>query len=366
MDKKQYKFENLEKKYDGFRVPAIKVKINGKVLTKSHPFITEIDVDLGIGYEASACTFFVRHIYDKVNRKFNSEMMKKYFKLGNIVEIELGYIKAISVFKGYISSIHTNFTGGEAPYLEIQCMDGKGIMMNNMRSEKKSYKKYSDAAKNVLGKYSKLVKKSKIDPTPKLERTIEQFRESDYDFVVKLAKEINYEFFILRGTAYFRKPRAIKTPIIQLEWDKNLINFSREIGLAEQISEVTVKNYNEKEKKVIKGTANKIIKAGKGKKTAKKTSSLINETTKIVIIDSSIKTEIEAKKRAEAELDKISMKFVTVRGECIGLPEIIPGRYIRLSKLSPEINNDYYILKVNHRVDASGFITSFEAGVNMI
>ncbi len=182
------------------------------------------------------------------------------------MDIELGYIETVSVYKGYISQVTADFSESQFPKLSIECMDVKGLMMQDIKSEKKVYETYGDAIKKIFNDYKSLAKKVEVDSTPKLEHPIEQNRQSDYDFVVELSKKLNYEFFALGDTVYFREPRKITKPVIAFEWGQYIMSFSREIGLHCQVSEVTVRGYDTKNHKVVEGKADKVKKAGKGKK----------------------------------------------------------------------------------------------------
>ena len=56
-----------------------------------------------------------------------------------------------------------------------------------------------------------------------------------------------------------------------------------------------------------------------------------------------------------------NMASGTVR--CVGIPEMIPGRYIRLTGLDKNFfDGDYYIEEVTHNLSSGGYITSFEIG----
>lgn len=45
---------------------------------------------------------------------------------------------------------------------------------------------------------------------------------------------------------------------------------------------------------------------------------------------------------------------------CIGLPELIPGRFIAIDRVDSIANKKYYITRVTHRFDDSGFSTQVE------
>ncbi len=365
MDKGAYKISDLSKKYKDFSVPTQVIKIKGKDLASAGVVASSLSVELSIQDSANACTFDILNAYDLKSRSFNKDWLDKYFSLGNIVDVELGYVETKLVYKGYISLVSADFSESEFPKLSIECMDVKGLMMQDIKSEKKVYETYGDAVKKIFNDYTALAKKLEIDKTPKLEHPIEQNRQSDYDFVLEVSKKLNYEFFALGDTVYFREPRKITKPIITFEWGQYIMSFSRDIGLHSQVSEVIVRGYDTKNHKVVEGKADKVKKAGKGKKEADGVTTLL-KGAKVTIIDESITTAEEAKKRAEAELDRRSMSFVTGSGTCIGIPELIPGRYLQLKNFDPTIDNDYYITSVKHAFSDSGYTTTFKVAVNVI
>jgi len=365
MDKKQYKISELSKKYKDFAVPTKVIKIKGKALASAGIVASNLNVELSVKESASTCTFEILNAYDLKKRAFNKDWLDKHFTLGNIVEVALGYVETTVVYQGYISMVSADFPESEFPKLTIECMDVKGLMMGDIKSEKKVYDTYGDAIKKVFNDYKSLAKKVEVDKTPKLEHPIEQNRQSDYDFVLEVAKNLNYEFFAIKDTVYFREPRKITKPIISFEWGQYIMSFSREIGLHCQVAEVVVRGYDTKNHKVVEGKADKVKKAGKGTKEADGVTKLI-KGAKLTIVDETITTAEEAKKRAEAELDRRSMNFVKGSGTCIGLPELIPGRYLQLKNFDPTIDNDYYITNVTHTFGEGGFTTKFNVAVNVI
>jgi phage protein D len=47
---------------------------------------------------------------------------------------------------------------------------------------------------------------------------------------------------------------------------------------------------------------------------------------------------------------------------CVGLPELVPGRFVSVKGLDSELDRDYYIREVRHELDSGGFSTSVEIG----
>ena len=58
----------------------------------------------------------------------------------------------------------------------------------------------------------------------------------------------------------------------------------------------------------------------------------------------------------------LSFSSSMVRVRVVVLPELVPGRFVEVSKLEAMANRKYYLKRVNHRINEEGFITEFETG----
>ena len=85
-----------------------------------------------------------------------------------------------------------------------------------------------------------------------------------------------------------------------------------------------------------------------------------------VIIDPTVASDSEAQTRADAELDNLSWRFGTFLIKTVGIPEIIPGRFIKIDGLSSDVNKKVYIVKVIHTINSSGFKTNLEAKLDSL
>ena len=63
---------------------------------------------------------------------------------------------------------------------------------------------------------------------------------------------------------------------------------------------------------------------------------------------------------AQHRLNSIAMGFVSGEGECIGIPELIPGRYIKIEGADKNTVGTYFITKVCHRFRPERYTTTFE------
>jgi phage protein D len=93
-----------------------------------------------------------------------------------------------------------------------------------------------------------------------------------------------------------------------------------------------------------------------------KQQTVISEPQPTVTTDPDAYELDQAKKRAKAEGNRNKQKSQGGRGTCVGLPEIVPGRFIQLKKLDKDIDGTYYIKSVNHNLGADGFTTNFSIG----
>lgn len=73
-----------------------------------------------------------------------------------------------------------------------------------------------------------------------------------------------------------------------------------------------------------------------------------------------MRTEKECVELAQARLDSLALNFVSGRGTCVGIPELIPGRYITVKGLDDDTEGTYFVSKVHHRFSKSGYYCGFE------
>lgn len=359
-------FSDLSKKYRDFAVPTLKIKSGGSEIPLKDLSIKRVEVSLGTGFEASMAHFEVYEIYDLDARKFSSDAMDSYFTVGKTVEIYLGYIETSLVFKGYIESVKAIFSEGDFPHLEIECLDVKGLMMHGKKSVVMNLTTVSDAVSKILGTYGSLAGTKTVDSCTTLKREIQQNNETDYGFLCRVARAIHYEFFVLNGEVFFRKPKySDSSPLITFEWGGMLLDFSVEQSLAKFVGKVTVKGYDDTEHKVIESTAQSPTKIGTGSKKPDQLASQLSSAS-MVVIDYEIGTVEEAKERALAELDARSIHFLTARGKTVGLPDLVPGKYIAIKNLDPKLDQSYYVTSVVHKFNNGDYYTEFSAGANQL
>lgn len=295
-----YDFSELEKQYESFDYPMAVIKVNDKeISTKKRSFIlSDIIVDLTSGYEASTAEFSILDVYDMSQACFQFEDVKKFIFLGSKVDIYLGYSGSVTaVFKGVITRVNFLFEKEDVPCIRVTAMDVKGIMMAGNYSKQLTAQTYSDAVNEILNKtaYEKLksaeiITGIQVDDTPDKQRnpsspsggaggggadqgqvtdkSIEMVAESDYEFVVKIARRTNFEFFTRCGNVYFRKAKSDDTVIMQIGPDTGMTYFDVSYDLTGLVEKVIVRGMDVAKAQVIsaeKKFSNKISQGNKAK-----------------------------------------------------------------------------------------------------
>ncbi len=365
----KYTFDQLEKKYGNFSDGAGEIDIEGFSITNKFT-VKNITVRISALYEAGYAEFTIFDGFEENSDGFYMDKnLEKKLAEGKKVEISLGYGEKLTrVFSGYIDGIRIDYSYEGAFSITIICLDGKGMMMNSFRSEiKTNLKKYSDAVKKTLGAYSGFFSIGKVTPTSELEIPFSQLNESDYDFVVRLAKRLNYSFYIHLGKAYFVPFGNDRTVIFEITPKVRLMEFSIETSLRRRFSKVVVVNNDEKdEKKRIKSEAASVnvLESGSSSKAAAN-SAIASDMVKTITDPAATTAEI-AKTIAQAEIDRMSYASVEGTIETVGLPELYPGVFAMVSGFGTAFEKNYYIKKVTHRLYGEKFTTTLELGGNEI
>lgn len=350
-----YTYSELAKKLNNFYAPAYEIKVGASDIVKNtSAFVTNIRVDQQLTGMAGCATFDVINIYDQKNSKFSDSMLDE-LSVGSTVEISLGYgSELVKVFKGYIANISADFSGGSLPSIQVTCLDVIALMMETMHQiEGKEEKKHSAIVEERLKKpeYSKLVaaKERKITASTDEKMVISQKDATDYEYISRLARDLGYEFFVLQGNVYFREAMSAKDSIMTLNWGESMLSFSRELGAAAQITEITVKGR-------IRFTGEEVS------HTVTRKDATGPKITKFFTMEN-VNSAEDVKRRAESEMQLVEQRSQGGHGACVGLPIICPGRYITIGKLATGIDGTYYINSVSHNLGGGGFTTSFTLGV---
>lgn len=364
---------SLKKKYSSFKNPRMKILFSGKDIceNRSSVVLDDLHMELTSTYEASLAVFRIYGVYNQQEKCFSYDALKDTVVMGNAVSIYLGYLNTLElVFVGFICAVgfHFDYKSG-SPYIEVSCMDIKGVMMGGAYAAQLKASTYSAAVQEVLertagGKIQQMggiTQAPQVSSTPDAapgavkspDKTIEMVSESDYEFVVRAAKRYNFEFFIDRGKALFRPAKSDTSLLMTLDMTQGVLEFHVDYSLTGLVGEIEARAANPSKAQLIRASEklnNKIS-------TGSKAKNLVGKSAK-VYLDASISSEQDARARVSSLMEQMSYRLGSLEAVCIGIPDLVPGRFIEITGLGEPADNRFYLTHVTHDLSGSeGFVT---------
>ncbi len=373
-------FESLYKRYKNFYYPSVRIYLGDQDPIqdkKMNLSIVDVDVQITSDLKASIASFSIAGMYDPDTGAFSVGKTKKYLILGISVKILMGYSADMTeVFRGYVARIEFSYND-ESPMdinVKVTAMDVKGIMMANNSSKRLKASYYSDAVKEILNQSpyqtlqnNEVITSIDVTDTPdkppggtqqdnSVDLRIEMVAESDYDFVCKAAKKFNYEFFSVGGNIVFRKAKANTQELAEFFPSNIIITYDISYDITGLPGEVKVRTLD-----IGKASKIEVKKKNNGKFSLGGKAKPIVSGQSYVYIDSTINTQADAETRANYLLEEMSYRLGSIRMTIVGIPEIVPGRFITLKGFGDALSNKYYITDVHHTYTLGGkFLTEIE------
>lgn len=370
-------YQDLRKKYGAFAYPILTLQVGDKLFSENkHSLVlSSIQVDLSCGLEASAATFWIYNVYNLEKGCYEFAHFKDYVQLGSAVTVSLGYgaVEEV-VFVGFVAQTRFVSSEGDIHHVEVTAMDAKGLMMSGSYARQMTAANYGDAILEIFRKpmYQKMntegiYKSVKVDDTPDKKTdgndsatayTVEMVSESDYEFIVKAAKRFNYEFYVDAGVIYFRKTkRPPEECLLEIGMDQGVINYDITYDITGLVKSVEVRGMDTARAAMVSAVrkvSNKIS-------TGNRAKALIGQAQRIVIDAGAVSKE-QAQYRADSLMEDIAYRFGTLECDCVGMPELKPGHFIRMTDLGGPCDNRFYITRVRHDMSSEeGYRTHITA-----
>lgn len=348
-----YSYAQLVKKYKNFLGPAFRVYIKGNEITQSGKILIQ-DIHISLSYDsANTCSFTVANAYDRTKSRFDPDIFDK-LGVGQKVEVSIGYGSALTlVFVGFIVDMQVEYS--TSPTLSVTMMDLRKLMMESSRIRQLTVKSPSEAVKKVLEPYRKLYSSLRIQPDTAEPKPfhLKQDKESDYDFIMRMCKEMGKDFFVLGEDVYYQEKNKNPKPIMTLTWmGGGMISFSSNLQYqAKKFLVIGREPDSRKEIYVEKKYQSEFVKKLP-----------ITSLPPTVYASPFIDSRQKAEEWIEDAIRKEKAEAIDAALSCIGLPELVPGRFVRCDRLGPPLNRSYHIKRVEHTLDSGGFITRLNLG----
>lgn len=378
--------DQLNKKYEGYYQPQVKVMMGGNDIAEFKKFkIRPVDfsVELTSDLKASIASFSLLNAYDIQGGAFRSRDLKNYIAIGTDVQIYMGHAADVTeVFKGYIAGVDF-ISQGDTPadsVIRLTCLDIKGVMMANNYSKRLKANYYSDAVKEIFDGqvYQSLINSGAVESisiadTPDKppggapagggggqgapDIRIEMAAESDYEFVVKAAKRFNFEFFSVGGNVVFRKAKLNTQSLGTIRPHPSIVSYDIGYDITGVVEQVTVRTLD-----IGKGTKVEVKKKNGGNLSIGSKAKPLIAGQSYVYIDSAIESQADAESRASYILEDMAYRLGRLHMVFKGIPEFVPGRFITLKGFGDGASNTFYITDVIHEYYGNGGYTTTVEG----
>lgn len=357
MDMKQYDFKTLENTYEGFFAPSFEILVAGrKIDTAKYP-VSSLNVEIVSQGGAGGCSFTLESLYDAETSKWELDLLKTLV-VGQKLSIRAGYVIHKDVFYGYVDEVEVEYANLAPPRIKVTGIDALGYLMSARTQNYPEKKSTVQVVKTILEQCTSAgyAKSISVGPIPTFTAELVKKDLDDYKYLCWLSERTGMSLFCVNGELIFKSVTSYTNPIISLHYGVSLVDFSKTHSLADQVGRVTVFG-EDSQGKSISGQASSTTLPGDAK-----TASELVKTYKNIEIrchDEFVRTTDECTRLAQVMLNARCMKFVSGTGRCLGIPELIPGRYIAIRDLGSESESSYYITKVVHDYSADGYYTTF-------
>ena len=335
--------------------------MGSKTLVSSHVSIDNLIVEINADGTAGGCSFELPGLYDFEQGCYLNEL-SSVIKPGEKVIVKGGYggeEKLQELFYGYVDDYSMTFQQDGVPSISVNAVDGLGYLMDLREPIYAGQKKAKEIVTEILSKsknagFAKSITISALDD---FEMPIIKEQIDDWKFLKLMAQRHGATLFVIDGEMIFDTVVSNASPIITLTLGRELNSFEKRVSMAHQVGKVEVwgRDVNQK---AIKGEASTVSISGDGKTAAQHVSALADAVLRQY--SEFVMTQDECKKIAQHRLDSIAMGLVSGQGQVIGIPELIPGRYLEIKGGDEHANGKYYISKVRHIFSDLSYVTQFE------
>jgi phage protein D len=347
-------------------VPAFEVEINGRRLEAE---VSKVISNITIEQEVNKTNNFRFVVQDEFMEGEFRWLGHDLFKFGNDVAIKLGYVGNMhKMVVGQIQNITANFFSGVAPTFTVEGVDSAYKFLME-KSEPRTFRDKKDS--EIVKEIAKDVHLNAVVDDTELVRPIKRKKggESYFRFINELASSNDgFEISLSERDLFFVKAKEDKEAVMSLRWGHELINFRPSLNTSQAITEVIVRSWDREGKRTIEGRA--VAGEEGGQEGERQVSSQIAREiygdVVRVVTERPVRSVDEARREALGVLRRTSNNLIKGSGETIGIPDIKPGVCIELEDLGNWFKGKYYVEKVSHKIDTSGYRTTFDVRRNRL
>jgi phage protein D len=341
-------------------LPDVSVRVNNSAL----PAAAQADLrSVTVEEDLSALSMFTLELsnWDDVRLEF-SWSDSPLFSVGNEVEIWLGHTGDLAkVMLAEITSLEPVFGTGQAPLLMVRGYDHRHRLARGRKTRTFVQMKDSAIASQIAREAGL---RAQVEDTKVTLGYVIQSNQSDWEFLRRRAGLIGYEIYVREKVLYFRWPRSSTPPVDKLSLGADITGFNPRLSTLTQVSDMTVRGWNVKEKKAVAATARAAPSGGQASGTvvARRAFGPASES----ILGQPVRSLPEADPIAQGQFNDMALAYV--QGEVVagGRPRLRAGTVVDISGAGRTFSGPYYVTSVTHTVTKEhGYQTSFTVQRNL-
>lgn len=280
------------------------------------------------------------------------------FALGAEVTVAMGRNAAKPVFAGRIYAVAPEFTAA-GQRVTVTAYDGLYALQFGTKARVFENLTISGIVEEVAGGAGLAVE---AEPTTALYPYTAQLNQSDYHFLLMLARQSGAEMIPNGQTLRFAPPVLDGAPVARLEFGAGLSVFAVRARALTQGSTVKRLGWNALEKTLIEGEAASSSPEERmgGEETGFEMSQEAG-TSATAAPDPAITDPETAEALAKAARGAAADGFVTGDAACPGNPALAAGRVVQIAAVSSRFDGPYYVTGARHRYGAGeGYRTDLD------
>ncbi|HEY7546662.1 MAG TPA: contractile injection system protein, VgrG/Pvc8 family, partial [Blastocatellia bacterium] len=289
------------------------------------------------------------------------------FALGNTVEIKMGYRDNLeSLMIGEITSLEPEFISTRLPGLIVRGYDRRHRLLRGRKTRTFLQQKDSDIAAQIA---SEAGLTAQTEDSQVVHEYLLQANQSDLDFLRERARRIRYEVIVEDKTLIFRPTANAESETLTLTMDDDLLEFRPRLSSYGQVSEVTARSWNPKDKKELIGQAkagDEVSKMGGQASGAEIAESAFGAAVEL-ITERPAAAQAEADEQAKSRFNELLLNLVTGEGVSRGRTDLRSGKVIKIEGVGKRFSGQYYVSSAIHRYSPRfGYQTHFTVRRNAL
>jgi phage protein D len=172
------------------------------------------------------------------------------------------------------------------------------------------------------------------------------------------------------GAFHFHKPKdTVPISVGKLEYGRNLRGFNPRISLDQQVTKVVVRGWDAEKKIPIIAIATSATFAERPKLGSLSGSDMVKTSQGQgvkVLHDLVPRSQKEAEDMAKAYFKRKEYELITASGSCVGDANIKAKSLVDIGGVGTKYSGSYYLTKVVHSLDDSGYLCEFECSRNAV